>query len=93
MKMCIDCSEEIPEARLKLAIGTLRCVTCQELHEIGWYEKQIRQTEATSTDRERRTKSQPANLPSFFTCRICNYKRNQYTDRPCAWCGNSGDIR
>lgn len=48
MKLCIDCAEEIPEDRLRLAQGTMRCVSCQEIHDIGWYEKQIRQSELKS---------------------------------------------
>ena len=92
MKLCIDCSEEIPEARLKLAVGTLRCVACQELHEVGWYEKQIRQNVGASSKKEKENKFLKQNIPSFFTCQLCNYKRNQYKDRPCAWCGSSGKI-
>ena len=29
VKYCVDCGELIPEARLKIVPGTLRCVKCQ----------------------------------------------------------------
>jgi hypothetical protein len=98
MKLCIDCADEIPEARLKLAQGTMRCVHCQELHEVGKYEQQIRQSNLTPTKnniniKPGNMKFQKENLPNFFTCSLCSYKKNQYTDRPCAWCGEKGHIK
>ena len=30
---CVDCGTLIPEARLKIVPGTLRCVKCQEIFE------------------------------------------------------------
>lgn len=30
---CVDCEEEIPEARRKAMPGCLRCIDCQEIHE------------------------------------------------------------
>lgn len=30
---CIDCDEEIPEARRTAIQGVKRCITCQEIHE------------------------------------------------------------
>jgi len=97
MKLCIDCADEIPEERLRLAQGTMRCVVCQEIHEVGRYEQQIRQSELSSkqTTNERINKKvrlQKNKLPNFFTCSLCNYKKNQFIDRPCAWCGEKGYI-
>lgn len=31
---CMDCSEEIPEARRRAVPGCTKCVSCQEQHEI-----------------------------------------------------------
>lgn len=97
MKLCIDCAEEIPGNRLRLAPGTMRCVLCQELHEVGWYEKQIRQNELKSIKNDIgkgkvRVKITERMLPIFYTCSLCNYKKNQFMDRPCAWCGEVGHI-
>jgi len=97
MKLCIDCSDEIPENRLMLAPGTMRCVLCQELHEVGWYEKQIRQIElksskAVTAPGKLRVKVTERTLPIFYKCSLCNYKKNQFIDRPCAWCGKPGHI-
>ena len=97
MRLCIDCADEIPEARLRLAPGTMRCVICQEVHEVGWYEKQIRQNELKTAKIDMakdKTSFKPSkgNLPNFFTCSLCNYKKNQFIDRPCAWCGKTGQI-
>ena len=33
MKQCLDCGEEIQEARRKAQPGCKRCVECQEFHE------------------------------------------------------------
>ena len=98
MKLCIDCADEIPEERVRLAQGTMRCVVCQEMHEVGRYEQQIRQSELTSkktTNDKINTKVrlQKNNLPNFFTCSLCNYKKNQFIDRACAWCGETGHIK
>jgi hypothetical protein len=97
MKLCIDCADEIPEDRLRLAQSTMRCVSCQEIHEIGWYEKQIRPSELKSKNientKEKNLLKKPTKSPiNFFTCISCNYKKNQFIDRPCAWCGVSGQI-
>ena len=35
LKNCTDCGEPIPEARRKAVSGCLRCIDCQELHEMG----------------------------------------------------------
>jgi hypothetical protein len=32
-KLCYDCDEEIPAARLKAKPGVIRCVSCQTKHE------------------------------------------------------------
>lgn len=32
---CKDCGEPIPEARRLAVSGCLRCIDCQELHEMG----------------------------------------------------------
>ena len=98
MKLCIDCADEIPEERLRLAQGTMRCVVCQEMHEVGTYERQIRQSELKSnktTNRNSNTKIKlpKVKLPIFFTCSLCNYKKNQFIDRACAWCGKTGGIK
>jgi len=98
MKLCIDCADEIPEERLRLAQGTMRCVVCQEMHEVGIYERQIRQNELKSnktTNRNSNTKIKlpKAKTPIFFSCSLCNYKKNQYIDRACAWCGKTGGIK
>ena len=97
MKLCIDCAEEIPEDRLRLAQGTMRCVSCQEIHEIGWYKKQIRQSELKSINlgnsKEKNSRTKPVQSQvKFYTCVSCNYKKNQFVDIPCAWCGESWQI-
>lgn len=35
LKNCTDCGEPIPEARRLAVSGCLRCIDCQELHEMG----------------------------------------------------------
>jgi len=95
MKLCIDCAGEISEDRVRLAQGTMRCAVCQEMHEVDRYERQIRQNELKSnkTDNEKGSAKLPKEkLPNFFICSSCNYKKNQYVDRPCAWCGKTGHI-
>ena len=98
MKLCIDCADEIPEDRLRLAQGTMRCVVCQEMHEVGRYEQQIRQSElksikTTNSKGKTKVKLPKEKLPNFFTCSLCNYKKNQFIDRPCAWCSETGHIQ
>lgn len=34
LEFCIDCEEEIPEARRKAMPGCKRCISCQEEHEM-----------------------------------------------------------
>ena len=98
MKLCIDCADEIPENRLRLAPGTMRCVDCQGMHEVGWHEKRMRQSEYKPTkpnNGKANTKNDlsKTNILNFFKCSLCNYKKNQFIDRPCAWCGKSGSIK
>ena len=95
MKLCIDCADEIPEHRVRLAQGTMRCAVCQEIHEVDRYEKQIRRNELKSnkTGNEKGNAKLPKEkLPNFFVCSLCNYKKNQFVDRACAWCGKTGHI-
>jgi hypothetical protein len=95
MKLCIDCADEIPEDWVRLDPGTMRCAMCQEMHEVDRYERQIRQNELKSnkTGNEKGSAKLPTEkLPNFFICSLCNYKKNQYVDRPCAWCGKTGHI-
>ena len=95
MKLCIDCADEIPEDRVRLDPGTMRCALCQEMHEVGRSERQIRQNQLKSnkTGNEKGSAKLPTEkLPNFFICSLCNYKKNQYVDRPCAWCGKTGHI-
>lgn len=98
MKLCIDCADEIPDERVRLFQGTMRCVTCQELHETEKYIRKISNKETShkefnKSESNSKQKKLPTKIPIFYTCQLCNYKKNQFLDRPCAWCGESGGVK
>jgi hypothetical protein len=69
MKLCIDCADEIPEDRVRLDPGTMRCATCQEMHEVDRYERQILQNKLKSnkTGNEKGSATLPTEkLPNFL---------------------------